>query len=141
MMSQTSPTIDGFNCEGRKSYASRSESSPYSQPGGLLLVFYPNSPQALSINRRNQFGVQRIHRVLSPPIFMHEEFHFNSIGQDADLGPLRCTSKINPSDFVIIYPLINQIRQIHRATSLHTPNEKTNLAAFSFFPKRPISKE
>jgi hypothetical protein len=41
-----------------------------------------------------------------------------SIGQHADLEPLRRTSKINASDFVIIYPLINQIRRIHRTTGL-----------------------
>jgi hypothetical protein len=69
-------------------YDDRRPKTRYSQLGGLLSVFYPNSPQALSIDRRNQFGVQRIHRVLSPPIFVHEEFHFNSISQNADLEPI-----------------------------------------------------
>src|SRR6266481_3390571 len=114
-----------------KPYDDRRPKTRYSQPGGSLPVFYPNSPQALSINRRNQFGVQRIHRILSPPIFVHEEFHFKSIGRRADLKSLRCTSKINASDFVIIYPLINQIRRIRRTASLQTPNEKTDLPGFS----------
>src|ERR1700730_3490675 len=116
-----------------KVYEDRRSKTRYSRLVGCSPVFYPNSPQALSINRRNQFGVQRIYRILSPPIFVHEEFHFNSIGQHTDLEPLRRTSKINASDFVIIYPLINQIRRIHRTTSLQTSNEETNLPGFSFF--------
>src|SRR5260221_11002631 len=84
--------------------------------------------------------LQRIHRVSSPPIFLHEESHLKSIGRGADLKPLRCTSKINAGDFVMIYPLINQIRRIHRTTSLQTPNEKTNLPGFSFFQMHNLVK-
>src|SRR5258707_15745013 len=76
--------------------------------------------------------LQRIQRVSSPPIFLHEESHLKSIGRGADLKPLRCPSKINAGDFVMINPLINQIRRIHRTTSLQTPNEKTNLPGLSF---------
>src|SRR5260221_45823 len=39
--------------------------------------------------------LQRIHRVSSPPIFLHEESHLKSIVRDADLKSLRCTSRIN----------------------------------------------
>jgi hypothetical protein len=42
-------------------------------------------------------------------------------------------SKINASEFVIIYPLINQIRRIRRTTNLQTSNEETDLLGFSFF--------
>jgi hypothetical protein len=133
MNPSTRPWPAGRSEVQSKVYDDRRSKTRYSQPGGSLPVFYPNSPQALSINRRNQFSVQRIYRILSPPIFVHEEFHFNSIGQHADLEPLRRTSKINASDFVIIYPLINQIRRIHRTTSLQTSNEETDLPGFSFF--------
>src|SRR5260221_7698859 len=84
--------------------------------------------------------LQRIHRVSSPPIFLHEESHLKSIGRGADLKSLRCTSKINAGDFVMIHPLINQIRRIHRTTSLQTPTKKL-ICRVSLFSKRQFCKE
>ena len=40
------------------------------------IVFYPNGPDALRIDRRDQSRAQRIDRVLSPPFLYHQGFRW-----------------------------------------------------------------
>jgi hypothetical protein len=69
----------------------------------LIPVFDPNSPHALRIDRRDQSSAQRIHSVLSPPFFRHEEFHLKLIGRNCNLKSFRRALQINVSDLGIIH--------------------------------------